>query len=226
MSRLLVLASASPRRRELLARLGLPFVVVPSGADEDAPDGADPLDLARGLAVGKARAVWASRGPDACVLGADTVVAADDAGRRRVLGKPADPAEARAMLDLLSGATHTVYTGVALVTCGPGDRPLARSAVAATRVAFRALTEAELDAYLLTDEPWDKAGGYGVQGLASAFVESMEGDYYNVMGLPLTCVRLLLLPHYPAVLPAPAAPPLPFALRGGAPCEPGEPAPA
>ncbi len=171
----LILASASPRRRELLANLGLSFAVIPAKGPEKPPAGADAGQTARALAEAKAREVAADH-PGAVVIGADTVVEADGA----LLGKPRDEEDAARMLRLLSGREHRVYTGVAVIRDGT-----VLSRWEATRVFFRPLTDREIAAYIATGEPMDKAGAYGYQGLASLFVERIEGDYFNVVGLPL-----------------------------------------
>ncbi len=173
----LVLASASPRRRELLATLGLVFEVRPSDLDETPRPGEAPEALAIRLALAKARAV--ARAGE-LVLGADTVVALGD----EPLGKPADAAEARAMLTRLSGRSHQVWTGVALVETGPGRQRTAAGA-ARTEVDFRPLDAAEIDAYVASGEPLDRAGAYAIQGGAAGFAERLEGSWSNVVGLPL-----------------------------------------
>ena len=172
----LILASASPRRLDLLSQVGVvPAAVVPADIDETPRPGEQPRALARRLASEKAAAV-ARAHPDAFVLGADTVVACG----RRSLPKPADAAEARGCLDLLSGRRHRVIGGVALVC--PGGRVLVRDSV--TAVQFKRLSRAEVDMYLASGEWRDKAGGYAIQGLAALFVTSINGDYTNVVGLP------------------------------------------
>ena len=178
----LVLASSSPRRAELLRAAGLPFVIRVAAVDETRQPDEAPDAYVRRLAVAKARAVAAA--PDEIVLGADTVVVAEAA----CLGKPADAGEAAAMLRTLSGRSHAVLTGVALVRDG---EPLALE-VAATRVTFAPMSEADVAWYVATPEPYDKAGGYAVQGLASRFVTSIEGSYANVVGLPVELVCRLL----------------------------------
>lgn len=183
----LVLASASPRRRALLARLGLDFEVRPVDADETPRSGESPEALALRLARVKAAAVAM---PGEVVLGADTVVAAD----AELLGKPADADEAARMLRRLSGRGHEVWTGVAVVRSGAPDgvaREIARAC--RTEVVFRRLGEEEIAAYAATAEPLDKAGGYAIQGGAAGFVERVEGDYDNVVGLPLALVQQLLM---------------------------------
>ena len=171
----IVLASGSPRRRELLETLGLEFSVVPAKGEEIAPEGAGPAETVMALSRAKAGEVAKSR-PESLVIAADTVVWAEG----RILGKPKDEAEARSMLHMLSDNTHEVYTGVTLML---GDK----TAVGAecTKVFFRRLDDAEIDRYIATGEPMDKAGAYGIQGRAALMVRRLEGDYFNVMGLPL-----------------------------------------
>jgi nucleoside triphosphate pyrophosphatase len=178
----LVLASSSPRRAELLRAAGLPFVIRAAAIDETRQPDEVPEAYVRRLAVAKARAVEAA--PLDLVLGADTVVVAEAA----CLGKPADAADAAAMLRLLSGRSHAVLTGVALVRAGE----TVALEVAATRVTFAPMRDADIDWYVSTPEPYDKAGGYAVQGLASRFVTSIEGSYANVVGLPVELVCRLL----------------------------------
>ena len=174
----LILASASPRRKEICEKLGLSFDVVPA-AGEEPLDPARPLaDAVLDVAKAKAREVSA-RYPGRLVLGADTVVAAPDG---TVLGKPRDPADAARMLSLLSGRAHTVYTGV---TVRRGT--FSRTAHEATQVRFRPLTQSEISAYIATGEPMDKAGAYGIQGRGCVLVEGIDGNYHNVVGLP-TCL--------------------------------------
>lgn len=182
MSRL-VLASGSPRRRELLAALGVAFEVIPSRADEALPDG-EPLERALELvALRKARDVACRVGPEAWVLGADTAVVTD-AG---VLGKPRDAVEAKRFLRALSGATHRVITAVALL--GPGG---SRETSVATRVRFRRVSEEQAAWYASLPEPYDKAGGYAIQGSGAFLVEAIEGSYTNVVGLPMAETASLL----------------------------------
>ena len=178
----LILASASPRRRELMGYFGLPFSIVPAAGPETPPAGADAAHTAEALALAKAREV-AGTHPGAVVIGADTVVEIDGA----ILGKPRDEADAKRMLRLLSGREHRVYTGLAVIC---GDKT--ESCAECTRVWFRPMTEAEIDDYIATGEPMDKAGAYGYQGRAGLFVERIEGDYYNVVGLPLCLLGTML----------------------------------
>lgn len=177
----LVLASASPRRRELLAALGLPYLVDPANIDESS-DERDPVRLAEALALSKAQAVAGRRSED-MVIGSDTVVALDG----QLLGKPADDAEARTMLDALRGRAHEVVTAVALV--GPGIEVVAHSR---TAVVMREYTEAERDAFIARGEPFDKAGGYAIQDVAFHPVARIEGCECGVMGLPLWTLSRLL----------------------------------
>ena len=176
-----MLASKSPRRAEILRAAGLPFVVRPGDIHEEREPGESPGNYARRLAGDKAAAVDLAR--DEIVLGADTIVVVDD----QVLEKPADTADARRMLQLLSGRAHDVVTGICL-------RSRTHSVVdaAVTRVMFAPLTADQIAAYVASGEPMDKAGAYAIQGLASKFIERIEGDYFNVVGLPiaLVCRRL------------------------------------
>ncbi|RDI96518.1 septum formation protein Maf [Meiothermus sp. QL-1] len=178
----LVLASQSPRRAELLARLGLPFEVRPAHLDEGGLAHLPPLQMARALAEAKAQAV---RAEGRWVLAADTVVALGG----RALGKPRDLEENRAFLKRLSGRTHTVYTAFAIVQ--PGGR--LHSEVAEAQVTFRQLFPWELEWYLQSGEGLDKAGGYGAQGRGMVFLKSLQGDFYTVMGLPVSRVWQCLI---------------------------------
>jgi len=179
----LVLASASPRRRELLAGLGITCGVRPAHVPETPAAGESPRTFAERLARSKAAAVASDQ---ELVLGADTVVAVD----RELLGKPTNTEHARAMLQRLQGRRHQVYTGVAIVE-GTGGRTV--SAVAETEVRFGPMSTEEIDWYVATGEPLDKAGAYAIQGLGALFVASISGSYSNVVGLPLALTRKLLL---------------------------------
>ena len=181
----LILASASPRRRELLEMLGVKhFEVIPALGEELPHPELSPAELVRELSRAKASEIAAAvDDPEAVVIGADTVVSVDGA----VLGKPKDAEDARRMLRLLSDRTHEVFTGVTVLRGGQ-----ATTAAERTAVRFRALTEREIDAYVATGEPLDKAGAYGAQGKASLFVEGIEGDFFNVMGLPLCLLGKIL----------------------------------
>ena len=183
--RKLILASRSPRRQHLLRQIGWKFEVRESGIDEVFPPGADPRAAVASLAEQKASAV-APAYEDAIILGADTVVVIDGT----VLGKPGSPEDASRMLRLLSGKTHEVLTGFALL-----DRPTNKRAagVELTRVTFRTLSEDEIGEYVSAGSPMDKAGAYGIQDDRGAvFVERVEGCFYNVVGLPLTRLYVTL----------------------------------
>jgi len=180
----LVLASASPRRRELLAELGEPFEIRPADADERPLPGEKPEAMVIRLALAKARA---AAGEGEVALGADTVVALGD----EIFGKPASADEASAMLGRLSGRVHDVWTGVALVE-RERERHRERACAERSRVAFRALDAEEIAAYVASGEPLDRAGAYAIQGGAAGFVESLEGSWSNVVGLPVERVRELL----------------------------------
>lgn len=178
----LILASQSPRRRELLALLGLPFAVLAAAVEESAVDGEPPTQTARRLALEKARAVAAVR-PQATVIGCDTLVAVDGV----VLGKPADAAQARAMLRSLRGRAHSVYSGVAVLGGGREIVELAESTV-----TMRDYTDEEIERYIASGAPFDKAGAYGIQCVPFRPAAAWEGCYANIMGLPLcTVVRAL-----------------------------------
>jgi len=173
----IVLASVSPRRRELLESLGLRVIVVPSEINEGNRQGFRPLELAQLHADAKAQAV-AARELAHVILAADTVVDVDGVS----LGKPRDRDEASAMLGRLAGREHLVHTAYSLVDL-PGGRRLAETVT--TRVRFYPLGQDEIDAYVATGDPLDKAGAYGIQGRGAALVERIDGDFYTVMGLPL-----------------------------------------
>ena len=179
---MLILASASPRRRELMGQLGLPFEVRPAVGPENPPAGASAAETVLALSRAKAEEIGANH-PDALVIGADTVVEVDGA----ILGKPRDEADAFRMLRLLSGREHRVYTGVTVIRGGEVLSQWER-----TRVFFREMTDREIDDYIATGEPMDKAGAYGYQGRASLYVERIEGDFFNVVGLPLCRLGTML----------------------------------
>jgi septum formation protein len=186
----LVLASASPRRQELLRNAGIAFAVQPADIDESPHDGESPVECAQRLAREKALAV-SRRRPQDCVLGADTIVVVDE----KILGKPRDAADAARMLRLLSGRTHEVITGVCLV--GPvgelrtENREL-RTASETTRVTLCEISDDDISEYIATGEPMDKAGAYAIQGVASRWIPRIEGDYSNVVGLPVALVYRML----------------------------------
>jgi septum formation protein len=177
MTRAFLLASASPRRAELLALIGIPFRVAPEVIDETPRPGEEPGRLASRLAREKVLAVPAPAGP-AIILGADTLVVVDGA----ILGKPRDDAEARRFVRLLAGRTHEVLTAFALRAC-PEETVAVESAL--SRVTFAPMSEAEIAWYAGTGEGRDKAGAYALQGIGALFVQSVEGSYTNVIGLPL-----------------------------------------
>jgi septum formation protein len=190
---MLVLASASPRRRELLAQAGFTFTVHPAHIPEDPLPGEDPIAYVTRLAREKAQAVYLELAPSTnpqqarqsglTVLGADTTVTLDN----EILAKPADPADASRMLHRLSGRTHHVITGVAVVTSQ-------RTEVAAevTAVRFLTLSDEEIESYVATGEPLDKAGAYAIQGRAARWIPRVQGCYFNVVGLPLALVSTML----------------------------------
>lgn len=178
MTRVLTLASASPRRRQLLEMLGIPIQVVPANIEEVPAAGEPPAAYVERLAREKAEAV-----PGDFVLGADTTVVLNGA----LLEKPADEADALRMLGRLQGHTHEVCTAVALAAGG-----VTRSRVDVTRVTFRRASADELTSYVATGEPMDKAGAYGIQGYGAALVERIEGDFFGVMGLPVRLVLALM----------------------------------
>ena len=180
----IVLASQSPRRRQLLGQMGLEFTTQSPEIDESAFHGRDARALVETLSREKARWVARQQTPDTLVSGADTVVVLDGA----ILGKPRDGAEAQAMLAALSGRDHQVFTGVTLCQ---GDRILTQAEE--TQVTFRPLTGQEIRQYVSTGEPMDKAGAYGIQGLGGLLVEGIRGDYHNVMGLPICRLGRMLL---------------------------------
>lgn len=179
----LILASASPRRRELLSLITKDFTVETSQVDEAAITAPTPAKLAQALADAKCRAV-AAQHPEDIVIGCDTVV--DYAGR--VFGKPKDHEDALRMLRALSGAQHHVHTGVCIAYPGGEER-----FTVTTKVKFYPVGEAQLEAYAATGEPYDKAGAYAIQGGAAAFCEGLEGCYYNVMGFPVSRVARALV---------------------------------
>lgn len=180
---MLILASQSPRRRELLGRITEQFVVRPTGCDESFVC-SDPAEHARQLALRKCAAAVTESTPGDAVIAADTVVFLDGT----LLEKPRSEAEAKAMLGRLAGHTHTVCTGVAV--CYKGET---RSFVQQTQVTFRQLPDSLIDWYVATGEPMDKAGAYGIQGKGALLVEGICGDYFNVVGLPISQLYQLLL---------------------------------
>ncbi len=171
----IILASASPRRRELMKYITEDFEAVSTDCDETLPDGTEPLKASEYLAVLKAKSA-AEKYPDCAVIGCDTTVICGG----EILGKPKDKSQCIADITKLSGRTHQVVTGCCIII---GGKPSSFSEV--TDVTFRRLTPAEIEAYADTDEPYDKAGGYGIQGLGSALISHIDGDFFNVVGLPV-----------------------------------------
>jgi septum formation protein len=182
----LILASASPRRRQLLAQAGIGFEIIESGVNERRDEAEPGPDFALRMACEKALAV-STRRPGALVLGADTVVDLDG----EIFGKPHDPDDARRMLRMLSGRIHRVFTGFALAR---GGRIVERAAIVSA-VRFRTLSDDEVERYIATPEPYDKAGGYAIQGNAGSFVAAVDGSTANVMGLPIDEVIEALRRH-------------------------------
>ena len=181
----LILASASPRRQELLREAGIPFEVHAANINEDQIAGETPLEYARRLSREKAEAVAAIY-PQRYVLGADTIVVVEE----QILGKPRDEADAARMLRLLSGRSHCVITGVCLM--GPGFVDVRSES---TVVSVSKLSEQDISSYVATGEPMDKAGAYAIQGIASRWISRLEGDYFNVVGLPVGLVYGMLKEH-------------------------------
>lgn len=178
----ILLASASPRRRELLEQIGLPFEVVVSHIEENITE-TEPGKVVEQLSAQKAEAVAGSLGEpeETLVIGADTVVAAD----HTILGKPADAARAAEMLRLLSGRTHAVYTGVTLILLGASGETARKTFHERTEVSFYPMEEAEIRQYVATGDCMDKAGAYGIQGFCARYIRGINGDYNNVVGLPV-----------------------------------------
>ena len=179
----IILASGSPRRSELIGRLGWDFTVIVPDVDEDIE--ALPRDMVEILSKRKATAVAAQLN-EGIILAADTIVALGD----KVLGKPADEANAKAMLSELSGRSHEVFTGVCMIDAKTGATS---TRVDRTVVHFKTLSESQIDDYVATGEPMDKAGAYGAQGIGGQFVKSIEGSFTNVMGLPIEVLEDMLL---------------------------------
>ena len=192
---MLVLASASPRRQELLRNAGIPFTVYPTNIPEVPHPGESPRDCAERLAREKALAVLRQH-PGKLVLGADTIVVVDG----EILGKPRDEADAVRMLRLLSGRTHQVITGVCLVAGTENREPETGNRFEDTRsettlVTMTTLTDEDIRSYIATGEPMDKAGAYAIQGIASRWIPRIDGDYFNVVGLPVALVYRMLQEH-------------------------------
>lgn len=183
-----ILASGSPRRRELLEMLGVPDLTIrPAKGPERATPGAGPEQTVRELSLHKAQEAAQTCAPEDIIIAADTIVYLDGA----ILGKPRDHDDAVRMLTALSGREHIVYTGVAVLRGGE-----LRQAAERTAVRFRPLTSGEIERYIATGEPMDKAGAYGVQSLGALLVERIDGDFYNVMGLPVEKLGQCLTKHF------------------------------
>ncbi|TCS79058.1 Maf family protein [Tepidibacillus fermentans] len=173
----LILASSSPRRRELLELVGVPFFVHASQVSEEVSQNLHPSQVVEELALRKAEDV-SQFYKEGLVIGADTIVVLDE----QILGKPKNRSEAFTMLKMLQGRSHTVYSGIAIIDCQSKRKVVSHQK---TNVKMRALSDEEIRAYISTNEPLDKAGSYGIQGIGAILVERIEGDYFNVVGLPL-----------------------------------------
>ncbi|GIM44606.1 Maf-like protein [Collibacillus ludicampi] len=182
--RRIVLASGSPRRRELLAGIGLSFDVIVSHVDETVDEEMDPPALVQELAYRKAHDVAKSL-KYGLVIGADTIVVIDD----EVLGKPTDVQDAIRMLSRLQGRTHSVYSGIAIIDAKTSEKRIAYSR---TDVKMRSLSASEIERYVSTGEPMDKAGSYAIQGIGAILIDSIQGDYFTVVGLPLSLLASML----------------------------------
>lgn len=180
----IILASTSPRRKELLEKTGLPFTIVASNYEEDMTLALAPHDLAKHLSKGKADAV-APDHQDSIIIAADTFIVFGD----KILGKPHTSEKAKEMLAMLSGKTHSIITGFTIIDT---KTKKTTSCTTETKVHFRKLTADEIDAYVATGEPLDKAGAYGIQGLGSELVDKIEGSFSNVVGLPVEEVMVVL----------------------------------
>jgi septum formation protein len=180
MKKRIILASTSPRRHKLAQEIGLEFEIVPSGYEEDMTLSLEPKDLVMTLAYGKAKDV-AKKFSDGIVLGVDTIVVFNN----KKLGKPKNKEDAFKMLSLLSGKEHEVYSGIALIDCKTGkeikDYEL-------SKVKFRKISDDEIEKYIQTGEPMDKAGAYAIQGLGGIFIEKVNGCYSNIVGFPVHCI--------------------------------------
>lgn len=179
---MLILASTSPRRSELLRMAGIPFTAAPVEVGEEYLPGTPPMQIVEQLAARKATAA-AKQYPDDTVLGADTLVVL----KGRIFGKPKNAADAKTMLKLLSGSVHQVYTGYCLIHNG---KPVCGHEC--TSVEFYPLREEDIDSYIATGEPMDKAGAYGIQGRGALLIKRIDGDFYNVMGLPVSKINRIL----------------------------------
>ncbi|MFH1780594.1 MAG: Maf family protein [Candidatus Nealsonbacteria bacterium] len=175
----IILASASPRRKELLEKLQIPFIVEVSDYQEDMNLKLKPLELAKALSAGKAEAVTEKhKGEEVIVIGADTFVVVDN----KIFGKPYTPGKAKEMIKEMSGRAHFVITGFTIIDAKSGKKI---SKAVESKVYFRKLTDEEIDTYVITGEPLDKAGAYAIEAIGSVLIEKIEGDYTNIVGLPL-----------------------------------------
>lgn len=180
---MIILASKSPRRKQLLSMLGLEFTIQTADIDETMDPSQTPAHEVAAVAQRKAEKIAQTASPDDVIVSADTIVVIDG----KILGKPKTEEDAARMLRLLSGRTHTVYTGLSVFTQGKAE-----TQVVSTEVTFRALSDAEIGAYINTREPMDKAGSYGIQGYGAMFVSHLDGDYFAVMGLPVCTLSQML----------------------------------
>ncbi|MFV9510875.1 Maf family protein [Tepidibacillus sp. LV47] len=188
----IILASSSPRRKELLELVGIPFRIHASHVSEKVSIDLTPSQVVEELALRKAKDV-SKFYHEGLVIGADTIVVLDG----QILGKPKDRSEAFAMLKKIQGKTHTVYSGVAIVDCQSKRQIVAHQK---TKVKMKPLSDDEIDAYIATNEPLDKAGSYGIQGIGAILIEKIEGDYFNVVGLPLVLLHDLLKQFHISIL--------------------------
>ena len=180
----IILASASDRRKDILSQVGISYEVMPSSIDEDAIQADTPAALVEALSAAKAEDIAERLTKNFVIIGADTVVVKDNS----ILGKPSDEAEAAKMLQMLQGNRHEVYTGVTLISVSPEGKGLIDTFHVRTIVDMIPMTAAQIDAYIKTGEPMDKAGAYGIQGRGAAYIQDIAGDYYNVVGLPISSV--------------------------------------
>lgn len=180
----IILASASDRRKDILSQVGISYEVMPSSIDEDAIQADTPAALVEALSAAKAEDIAERLTKNFVIIGADTVVVKDNS----ILGKPSDEAEAAKMIQMLQGNRHEVYTGVTLISVSPEGKGLIDTFHVRTIVDMIPMTAAQIDAYIKTGEPMDKAGAYGIQGRGAAYIQDIAGDYYNVVGLPISTV--------------------------------------
>lgn len=180
----IILASASDRRKDILSQVGISYEVMPSSIDEDVIQADTPAALVEALSAAKAEDIAECLTKNFVIIGADTVVVKDNS----ILGKPSNEAEAAKMLQMLQGNRHEVYTGVTLISVSPEGKGLIDTFHVRTIVDMIPMTAAQIDAYIKTGEPMDKAGAYGIQGRGAAYIQDIAGDYYNVVGLPISTV--------------------------------------